>query len=144
MKSNLNLLGMITAALISGNSFSQDIKPEPQKPPVCRECGVVESVREVEKRGEASGAGAVAGGVAGAVIGREVAGRRHRGTGTVLGAVGGAVAGHQIEKHVRTERHYEIWVRFDDGGARPVIQDTPPAWKAGDRVRLVNGVLSAN
>lgn len=142
MKLRMVFFGALVLA--SANSLSQDIKPEPPKPLVCRECGVVESVREVEKRGDASGAGAVAGGVAGAVIGRELGSRRHRGTGTVLGAVGGAVAGHQIEKHVRTERHWEVWVRFEDGAARPVIQDMPPAWRTGDRVRLVNGVLSAN
>jgi outer membrane lipoprotein SlyB len=60
----------------------------------------------------------------------------------VVGAAGGAVAGHMIEKKAREGKTFEIAVRFDDGSARTFHQETHPSWKAGDRVRLVNGALA--
>lgn len=117
--------------------------PPPGSGPIlgCRECGVVEYVREVEKAGQAGGTGAVAGGVAGAVVGRGVSNDRNRTFGTIAGAVGGAVAGHQIEKHVKSSKYWEIAVRFDDGSARTYTQEQQPLWRQGERVRVVNGVV---
>ena len=37
---------------------------------------------------------------------------------TVLGAVGGGVAGHEVEKQVRSETHFNVKVRMDDGTTR--------------------------
>jgi len=36
---------------------------------------------------------------------------------------------------------YQIRVRMSDGSERTVTYANPPAWKAGDRVRLLNGRL---
>jgi outer membrane lipoprotein SlyB len=105
--------------------------------PACADCGTVQSVREIEKAGQASGVGAVGGGVLGGVLGRQIGGDR---TGTVIGAIGGAVAGHQIEKHAKSGKLWEISVRFNDG-TRSFTQDTQPALASGDRVRVVNGAL---
>ena len=57
----------------------------------CPECGVVTSIREIDKPGRASGVGAVAGGVVGGILGRQLGGERHKTAGTVVGAAGGAV-----------------------------------------------------
>src|SRR5438477_12338818 len=108
-------------------------------PPVCKECGVIAAIREIDKPGRATGVGAVAGGVLGGVLGRSIGGRDHRTAGTVVGAAGGAVAGHMIEKKARDGKTFEIGVHFDDGSARSFHQETHPSWKQGDRVRLVNG-----
>lgn len=109
-------------------------------PPVCRECGTVESIREVETKGQGSGLGAVAGGVLGGVLGHQVG----RGTGkdlaTIAGAVGGAFAGHQVERNVRTDKQYQVTVRFDDGSVRSYTLANP-GWQTGARVRLSNGSL---
>jgi outer membrane lipoprotein SlyB len=105
----------------------------------CAECGVVVSVRLVEKKGDGTGLGAVVGGVAGAVIGHEIADGRS--AGTVVGAAGGAIAGHQIERHARTTQHYEVQVRMADGNLKSVKFVTQPAWKSGDKVRLQDGKL---
>lgn len=43
-----------------------------QSQPRCLDCGVVESVRAVEVKGQGSGLGAVAGGVAGALLGNQI------------------------------------------------------------------------
>lgn len=105
----------------------------------CTECGVVVSVNEVNVMGKGTGVGAVAGGVAGAVIGHEIGdGSR---AGTAVGAVVGGVAGHQIERSARSAKRYDISVRMHDGSVKTVSTDTPPAWRAGDKVRLHDGVV---
>ena len=63
---------------------------------------------------------------------------------TLLGAIGGAVAGHQIEKNVKKVKSYEIAIRFDDGTNQLITQNNPPAWRSGDKVKLVNGVITAS
>jgi outer membrane lipoprotein SlyB len=111
---------------------------------ICYDCGVIDSVRAIEKAGEGSGLGAVAGGVAGAVLGHQVGGGRGKDVMTVLGAVGGGLAGHQIEKTVKKTKTYDITVRFEDGTTRVFNQPTEPAWRAGDKVRVNNGIISSN
>lgn len=111
-------------------------------PPVCKECGSVTGIREINKPGKASGIGAVAGGVLGGVLGRQLGGSSHRTAGTVVGAAGGAVAGHLIEKKAREGKVFEIGVRFDDGTSRVFTQETHPSWAQGSRVKLVNGALA--
>jgi outer membrane lipoprotein SlyB len=112
-----------------------------QAPAICRDCGTIESVREIAKEGEGSGLGAVAGGVIGGVLGNQVGNGRGRDVATVAGAIGGAFAGHQIEKSQKKVVDYQITVRFEDGTSRVFHQDTAPAWRSGDRVRIENGVL---
>jgi outer membrane lipoprotein SlyB len=118
-------------------------RAEPVKP-LCYDCGVIESVREIEKKGEGSGLGAAVGGVAGGVLGHQTGGGRGRDVMTVLGAIGGAVAGHQVEKNVKKVKSYDIAIRFEDGSSRLITQDNPPAWRPGDKVRFVNGVITAS
>ena len=132
---------------VAQNDPSPRYEPAPRAAPVrplCYDCGVIESVREIEKKGEGSGLGAVAGGVAGGVLGRQTGGGRGRDVMTVLGAIGGAVAGNQIEKSVKKVKSYEIAIRFEDGTSRLVTQDNPPAWRSGDKVRFVNGIITAS
>lgn len=132
-----------------------DSKPVEYTPPVqvaaappvkqiCYDCGVVDSVRMIEKAGEGTGLGAVAGGVAGAVLGNQVGAGRGRDVMTLLGAVGGGFAGHQIEKTVKKTKSYEITVRFEDGTTRVFNQETEPSWRAGDKIKVNNGILSSN
>ncbi len=116
---------------------------EPPRP-VCRECGVVDAIRPIEKQEAPSGVGAAAGGVLGGIVGHQVGAGRGRDIATVVGAVGGAIAGHQVEKARRTTTVYEISVRFDDGTSQRFTQTERPALYQGQRVRLVNGVLRAD
>jgi outer membrane lipoprotein SlyB len=110
----------------------------------CAECGVVESVREIETKGEGSGIGAVGGAVVGGVLGHQVGGGRGQDIATVVGAVGGAVAGNEIEKRVNTTKSYEITVRFEDGSSRVIHEASAPSWRTGDRVKVINGVIQSN
>ncbi|HEY5292650.1 MAG TPA: glycine zipper 2TM domain-containing protein, partial [Burkholderiales bacterium] len=118
-------------------------RAEPVKP-LCYDCGVIESVREIEKKGEGSGLGAVAGGVAGGLLGRQTGAGHGKDVMTVLGAIGGAFAGNAVEKNVKKVKSYEIAIRFEDGSSRLITQDNPPAWRSGDKVRLVNGIITAS
>ena len=115
--------------------------PPPIVAAICRECAVIEEVREVEKAGQASGAGAVGGAVVGGVIGHQVGGGRGRDVATVLGALGGGLAGNQIEKNAKKTVEYQIVVRYEDGTKGLFIQATPPSWRPGDKVKVINGVI---
>ena len=117
--------------------------PPPVPAAICKNCGMIESISEIAQDGDASGLGAVAGGVVGAVLGNQVGGGRGKSAATLLGGIGGAVAGHQIEKSQHKKFSYEIVVRFDDGTSQLLRQETPPAWRQGDRVKLVDGTLRA-
>jgi len=109
---------------------------QPAQPkPVCRDCGVIVEVKEVDVLGKGTGVGAIAGGVGGAVIGHQIGDNR---AGTAVGAVVGAVAGHQIERKAREHKKYEITVRMNDGSMRNLSDEsgTPIALKSGDKVRV--------
>lgn len=110
----------------------------------CMECGVIESTREVNHGGEGSGIGAVGGAVVGGILGNQIGGGRGNQVATVVGAVGGAVAGNQIEKSVKSVKSYEITVRFEDGSSRVINEANPPAWRTGDHVKVVDGVIRSN
>lgn len=116
---------------------------EPARP-ICRDCGVIESVREVEKKGQATGSGVALGGIAGGVLGNQTGRGNGRTAMTVLGAIGGALAGNEIEKRTHTVKSYEIGIRFDDGSTQLIAQDAPPAWRSGDRVKVHDGVITAS
>ena len=105
----------------------------------CATCGVVESVRALEIRGEGSGAGAVAGGVVGGVVGNQFGHGSGRTAMTVLGAAGGALAGHEVEKAARSRTVHRVTVRMDDGSYRTFSQSVPA--RIGDRVRVADGAL---
>lgn len=117
--------------------------PPVQVAAICKECAVIEEVREVEKEGQASGAGAVGGAVVGSVIGHQVGGGRGKDVATVLGALGGGLAGNQIEKNAKKTKEYQIFVRYEDGTKGLFTQATPPSWRIGDKVKVVNGAIQA-
>jgi outer membrane lipoprotein SlyB len=120
-----------------------DARPAPVRvaQPVCMNCGTVESVREVATQGQGTGLGAVAGGVTGAVVGRQFGHGSGKTAMTILGAAGGAFAGHKIEEKVRSTQRWDVTVRLDDGSTRTLTLEQQPAWRSGDRVRVVNGAL---
>lgn len=110
----------------------------------CAECGVIQSVREIEAKGEGTGLGAAGGAVVGGVLGSQVGGGNGKKVMAVVGAVGGAVAGNEIEKRVKSTKSYEITVRFDDGTNRVITEANPPSWRSGDKVKVINGVIQSN
>jgi outer membrane lipoprotein SlyB len=107
----------------------------------CNECGVIESVRAIETRGDGSGLGAVGGAVVGGLLGNQVGGGHGKDAMTVVGAIGGAMAGNQIEKNVKSNTSYEIVVRMENGSSRVMHEANQPSWRNGDRVKLVDGTI---
>ena len=107
----------------------------------CSNCGNVESVRAIKQRAEGSGLGAAGGAVIGGLLGNQIGGGSGRTIATAAGAIGGAVVGNQVEGNMKATTSYEIRVRLDDGTLRTFRQSSPPAWRSGDRVRIVKGRL---
>ena len=99
------------------------------------------SVDAVKRKGEGSGLGAVAGGVAGGLLGNQIGRGSGRTVATVVGVAGGAYAGHEVEKHVKSDTDYVVAVRMDDGSTRTFNYDNMPGYRAGDKVKVVEGAL---
>src|SRR5207302_762845 len=77
---------IIAAALaFCAAATAQPLPGTPATEP-CATCGVVDSVRYVEKKGQGSGAGLVAGGIVGGVLGHQIGSGRGNTAATILGA----------------------------------------------------------
>jgi len=113
-------------------------------PQTCYTCGKVEAVNAIEQKGEGSGLGAVAGGVIGGILGNQVGSGRGRTAATVVGAGAGAYAGNEAEKYVKKTQRYDVVVRLEDGTSRTFAYQTEPAFRVGDRIKIVDGALVAN
>jgi len=109
----------------------------------CADCGIIESIRAVEVKGEGSGLGAVAGGVVGGVLGNQIGSGNGRAAATVVGAGAGAYAGHEIEKNVNNTVSYQVRVRMNDGTYRTLNQRAQPAWTVGQKVRVTERGIAA-
>jgi outer membrane lipoprotein SlyB len=109
----------------------------------CLQCGIVQSVVEVDDKGKATGIGVAGGAVVGGVLGSQVGHGDGRKLATVVGAVGGAVLGNDIERRARSVKRYEVTVRMESGANRVITEDVQPAWRAGDKVRIVDGAIQA-
>ena len=103
--------------------------------------GVVESVKQVEQKGENPIAGPIIGGIAGAVLGHQVGEGRGKILATAVGAGAGILGGKVVEQKVRATKHWETTLRLDDGSTRTLPSESEPAWHAGDRVRLVDNQI---
>lgn len=143
---NSSAVGELPVATTSAAAPKTRKSPAPvaENPSVgakCVDCGVIESNRVVDTPGETSVLGAVGGAVIGGVLGNQVGAGRGKQLATVAGAVGGAVAGNEIEKRMNSGRRYLITVRFEDGTTRVFTEAAPMQWVAGDRVKVVDGVI---
>lgn len=113
-------------------------------PRTCANCGKIEAVNAIEEKGEGSGLGAVAGGVVGGLLGNQVGRGSGRTVATVAGAGAGAYAGHEIEKTMKKALRYDVVVRLEDGTSRTLSYKTEPAFRTGDKVKIVDGSIVAN
>jgi outer membrane lipoprotein SlyB len=147
------IMGWLPAAL-SKDEEAARMQPAPAAKPgagdprararaPCPECGVIEAIRAVEVKGQASGLGAVVGGVAGGLLGNQVGGGSGRTAMTVIGAGAGAYAGHEIEKNANRSVRYQVRVRMNDGTLRTFYEAAQPAWSIGQRVRVTESGIVA-
>jgi outer membrane lipoprotein SlyB len=125
-------------AAVAQTSPPSQAAPLPGTAP-CDACGVVDSVRYVEKQGEASGVGLVAGGVLGGVLGHQIGSGRGNTAATIVGAGAGAYAGNQVEKNAKKKSYWVVSVRLDNGAHKSITSSSQPAFKQGDHVKIVDG-----
>ncbi len=121
-----------------------DYVPPPEArsaPPPCVECGVIANVRQVTNEGKGTGAGAIIGGIAGAALGSNVGRGNTRTIASIAGAVGGGLLGNAVEKSQSKTVSYEVTVRMEDGTTRTIAADAMPAWRIGDKVKMVSGAI---
>jgi hypothetical protein len=118
------LIALVFAATLAGIAgwLAIALKPPAQPSlfaaaPVCRICGVVEEVRELER----APAQALNGDQSESIV-------------ILIAALGGGTG-----RLVALPRTYETAVRFEDGSMRVLRDGRAPLWKRGDRVRVMRG-----
>lgn len=107
--------------------------------------GVVTAVEVVRQENQGIGGtniglGAIAGAVIGGVVGNQIGSGTGNTVATVAGVAGGAVVGHALENRQQKDAH-KVTVRFEDGSYQALMLGSDSGFRAGDRVRLDNGVL---
>jgi len=86
----------------------------------CRACGVVEDVREVTLGAPTQRVSTITG----------------EGFAMFFGLLTGKLGTGSV-------KIYEVEVLLQDGSVRVIREGTPPAWKAGDRVKVVTGQIKS-
>lgn len=110
----------------------------------CANCGMVESIRPVERKGQGSGLGAIGGALVGGILGNQIGRGGGRTVATVVGAGAGAYAGNEVEKNTKTTVSYQVRVRMNDGSIRTLYEASQPAVAVGQKVRVTeNGIVAA-
>lgn len=138
----MNLAPASFAAGLAAALFLAGLAVAPQAHAKCDNCGTVTDVRTVKKEGEGSGVGAVAGGVLGGVIGHQIGSGRGNTAATIVGAGAGAYAGHQVEKNQKSTTTYQVIVKMEDGKSRTFNFSKETSYRAGDKVKVVDGKLT--
>ena len=90
----------------------------------CRDCGVVESMRQIGRSSDAGRQGPV--GV------------------KIAGGVAGGASGSAIAARATTERDHEITVRFRDGSTTILNEANARMWQLGDRVIVIGRSKASN
>ena len=127
---NLTRIVVVAALAVASNVYAQGN---------CVDCGVVQSMRYVQEKGQGSGLGLVAGGVVGGVLGHQIGSGRGNTVATIAGAGAGAYAGNQIEKNQKSKTYWAVAIRMDNGTTLNLTYTTKPAVNEGERVKLVDG-----
>ncbi|WP_296948299.1 glycine zipper 2TM domain-containing protein [uncultured Massilia sp.] len=107
----------------------------------CTNCATVEAVNVV--RTDSNGAlGTVGGAVVGGLLGNQVGSGSGRTAATAVGAVGGALAGRTIERNARGGERFDVVVRYENGATQTIPYTNDPGFRAGERVKVNDGVLT--
>jgi outer membrane lipoprotein SlyB len=119
-----------------------DPRPAPRVARYCSNCATVEQVNVIEVSGSGGYLGTVGGAVVGGLLGSQVGSGSGRTAAQVAGAVGGAVVGNNIERNSRrNNNHYEVVVRYGNGGTQTIVYENDPGYRVGDTVKVNNNVL---
>lgn len=107
----------------------------------CTNCATVEAVNVVQVDGDGNYLGAIGGGVVGAALGSQVGSGSGKTAAQIAGALGGAYIGRNIERNSKRTQHYEVVIRFANGGTQTVTYENDPGLRVGEKVKVNNGVL---
>lgn len=138
---NLRVGNRVATATLGKPLLAAGTPAAPRVVRYCSNCATVEAINVVEVNGEGSYLGTIGGGVVGALLGSQVGGGKGRTAAEVAGAVGGAYAGRNIERNARKTHHYEVVVRFPNGGSQTLSYENDPGLRVGEKVKVNNGVL---
>lgn len=109
----------------------------------CTNCATVEAVNVVEVRGDGNYIGTIGGGVVGALLGSQVGGGTGKTAAEVAGALGGAYVGRNIDRNnAKNTKHFEVVIRFANGGTQTVQYANDPGLRVGEKVKINDGVLT--
>jgi outer membrane lipoprotein SlyB len=101
----------------------------------CKDCGVINSIREIQQPHQGTPSGVASGSLVGLVVYIPL-GRGANETGSYAGSVGS----REWQQRTSSTR-YEFTVRMDDGDFRLVNKDGISDLRVGDRVRLSRGQI---
>ncbi len=107
----------------------------------CTNCATVDAINVVQVEGEGNYLGTIGGGVVGAIAGSQVGKGNGRTAAQIAGALGGAYIGRNIERNQRRTQHFEVVIRFANGGTQTVTYENDPGLRVGEKVKINNGVL---
>ncbi|MES2323492.1 MAG: glycine zipper 2TM domain-containing protein [Pseudomonadota bacterium] len=107
----------------------------------CTSCATVEAINVVQVDGDGNYLGTIGGGVVGAALGSQVGKGSGRTAAQIAGALGGAYIGRNIERNAKRTQHYEVVIRFNNGGTQTVTYENDPGLRVGEKVKVNNGVL---
>ena len=113
-----------------------------QHTPALTGTGVVSSIGETTETGAGkSTMGSVLGALVGGALGSTIGGGTGKSVAIAVGATAGSVAGSSMAQR-SADTVWDVSIRFDDGINRMVRVREMPNYRPGDKVRVVNGVVS--
>jgi outer membrane lipoprotein SlyB len=115
--------------------------PEPRVIRYCTNCATVEAINVVQVDGDGNYLGTIGGGVVGAALGSQVGKGDGRTAAQIAGALGGAYIGRNIERNAKRTQHYEVVIRFANGGSQTLTYENDPGLRVGEKVKVNGGVL---
>lgn len=107
----------------------------------CTNCATVEAINVVQVDGDGNYLGTIGGGVVGAALGSQVGKGSGRTAAQIAGALGGAYVGRNIERNAKRTQHYEVVIRYTNGGTQTITYENDPGLRVGEKVKVNNGVL---
>lgn len=142
---NLRVGGRVTSATLGKPlQLAGSAPPPPREVRYCSNCATVEAINVIEVKGDGNYIGTIGGGVLGALAGSQIGGGNGRTVAQVAGALGGAYVGRNIDRQndKPAGRHFEVVIRFANGGTQTVQYANDPGLRVGEKVKLNDGTLT--
>jgi outer membrane lipoprotein SlyB len=98
-------------------------------------------VKDVVVDGQKTAIGQYGGAVMGGAVAMPAGGIGGRGDAimTAAASIAGAVVGQAVEEVVTRKQAQEITVEMKNGDVFTIVQESPPAYREGDRVNVIHG-----